>query len=323
MQDNKRPDYPLMTKQDVQNIYHIQVPRWLFSDPNYKEMPMETKMAYAFLLNRFQLSRRNNWVNDRGEVYVIFPRKALAEELGVCEKRVTAAFKMLAEKHLIWEYRRGRGMANHIYMACVTPEENPNYTCAPFLEPDGDDTRPADLEGLDGANSQEPPVLPSQNRKNDGSRTAKEEIPEPPRMPWSYTYGNDTDFIQKEVSQSVPPAPTDGQTDEERELCLILANCELWCFPDEQAKVLENAVERLFYSIKCRIGDAILPQRIIRRKLTQLNGMVMGEVLGKLADNASNVRNSTAYTMSTILNTITELESDCMVDPYLNSLRAP
>ena len=33
--------------------------------------------------------------------------------------------------------------------------------------------------------------------------------------------------------------------------------------------------------------------------------------------------NSTAYTMATILNCIAESDSDLMVDPYLNSLRAP
>jgi len=36
-------------------------------------------------------------VNDAGEVFVIFPRKALAKELRICEQRVTAAFHKLAE----------------------------------------------------------------------------------------------------------------------------------------------------------------------------------------------------------------------------------
>ena len=45
-------------------------------------MSLDAKVTYTFLLNRFQLSRKNGWVNDRGEVFVIFPRKALAKELG-------------------------------------------------------------------------------------------------------------------------------------------------------------------------------------------------------------------------------------------------
>ena len=91
----ERPSFQLMVQTDVQSIYHMQMPRWLFSDPRYCEMSLDAKVTYTFLLNRFQLSRRNGWVNERGEVFVIFPRKALAKELRICEQRVTAAFKKL------------------------------------------------------------------------------------------------------------------------------------------------------------------------------------------------------------------------------------
>lgn len=123
----ERPSFQLMCQTDVQNIYHMQMPRWLFSDPRYSEMSLDAKVAYTFLLNRFQLSRRNGWINEHGEVFVIFPRKALAKELRICEQRVTAAFKKLVELKLVWEKRCGRGDANQIYLARVTPMEDPDY----------------------------------------------------------------------------------------------------------------------------------------------------------------------------------------------------
>lgn len=123
----ERPSFQLMVQTDVQSIYHMQMPRWLFSDPRYCEMSLDAKVTYTFLLNRFQLSRRNGWVNERGEVFVIFPRKALAKELRICEQRVTAAFKKLVELELVWEKRCGRGDANQIYLAYVTPQDDPNY----------------------------------------------------------------------------------------------------------------------------------------------------------------------------------------------------
>lgn len=115
----ERPTFQLMCQTDVQSIYHMQMPRWLFSDPRYCEMSLDAKVAYTFLLNRFQLSRRNGWVNEYGEVFVIFPRKALAKELRICEQRVTAAFKKLVELKLVWEKRCGRGDANQIYGSAV------------------------------------------------------------------------------------------------------------------------------------------------------------------------------------------------------------
>lgn len=117
----EHPSFRLMRQTDVQNVWHMQMPRWLFSDPRYADMSLDAKVTYTFLLNRFQLSRRNGWVNDDGEVFVIFPRKALAKELRICEQRVTAAFRKLAELQLIWEKRCGRGDANQIYCAVIVP----------------------------------------------------------------------------------------------------------------------------------------------------------------------------------------------------------
>ena len=183
------PTFQLMCQTDVQSIYHMQMPRWLFSDPRYCEMSLDAKVTYTFLLNRFQLSRKNGWVNDRGEVFVIFPRKALAKELRICEQRVTAAFKKLVELKLVWEKRCGRGDANQIYLARVTPIEDPDYSCAPFITEDESEvrgSRTSDLEGLaDGKPSaacQEPQNLLSKNREDRASRTAKSAFPEPQKL---------------------------------------------------------------------------------------------------------------------------------------------
>ena len=172
----ERPTFTLMKQTDVQSIYHMQMPRWLFSDPRYADMSLDAKVAYTFLLNHFQLSRRNGWVNDHGEVFVIFPRKDLARELRICEQRVTAAFHKLVELKLVWEKRCGRGDANQIYLAQVQPEDDQDYSCAPFLH-ENYGSRTAESAVLDGTNSpepqQEPQDLPPKNRRIGGSRTAE------------------------------------------------------------------------------------------------------------------------------------------------------
>ena len=53
----ERPSVPLMRQTDGQNIYHTQMSRWLFSDPRYAGMNLDAKVAYTFLLNRFQPSQ--------------------------------------------------------------------------------------------------------------------------------------------------------------------------------------------------------------------------------------------------------------------------
>ena len=326
----KHPSFSLMKQTDIQSIYYMQMPRWLFSDRRYAEMSLDAKVTYTFLLNRFQLSRRKGWINDEGEVFVIFPRKALSAELRICEKRVIAAFHKLAELHLIWEKRCGRGDANQIYLAKVEPQDDPNYECTPFNseEYEGGSSRTADLAVLDAGSepqaAQEPQDRQFKNCINGNSRTAETAVAELPNLPPSKKEIRNTERSQKEVSQSVRAAPErDRQTDEE-ELMGILNACELYLFPEETAKVFENAIERLFYSDSYRIGNATLPRCRVRAKLGQLNMMILREAERKLSANLEQeVKNSTAYVMATVFNAITESESDLMVDPYLNSLRAP
>ena len=322
----ERPSFPLMRQTDVQSIYHMQMPRWLFSDPRYAGMSLDAKVTYTFLLNRFQLSRRNGWVNDFGEVFVIFPRKGRARELRVCEQRVTAAFKKLVELKLVWEKRCGRGDANQIYLATVVPQDDPDYTSAPFVDPDDGASRNADSEVLDGSDfptpSQEPQDQGGKNREICASRTANAEVPEPQKARPSYKDLSHTYPSQPDVSLSVPRG--NRLADEEAELTGILEACELQCFPSETAQVFENAVERLFYADSFRVGNATLPQSRVRARLKLLDYTILQTAEAKLHANLDKpVKNSTAYTMATIFNAIAESESDLMVDPELNRISAP
>lgn len=110
----KKPSFPLMKQGDIQNIYHLQMPRWLFTDPRYMSLSLEAKVAYTFLLNRFQLSRLNGWINDDGEVFIIYTRRSLAGEMQVSYHKIIESMKELSSAGLIWERRCGRGDANQI-----------------------------------------------------------------------------------------------------------------------------------------------------------------------------------------------------------------
>lgn len=89
--------------------YHLQMPRWLFADSRYKLLALESKVAYTFLLNRFQLSRMNGWINDAGEVFIIFTRQELADEMQISFRKAIECFQELVSAKLIWERRMGRG----------------------------------------------------------------------------------------------------------------------------------------------------------------------------------------------------------------------
>ena len=185
------PNYKLMKQSDVVSFFHLQMPRWLFFDPKYNHLSLETKVAYTFLLNRFQLSKMNNWVNNEGEVFIIFPREKLAEEMGVSYRKAISCFKELLAADLIWEQRIGRGNANHIYLASVVLSEPDamSHNSAPFV-PRSAESACLDVEESDttptGNNAVSIDNLSNPQDKRCENGTCKHAEPSCPDMPISH-----------------------------------------------------------------------------------------------------------------------------------------
>ena len=135
----------------------------------------------------------------------------------------------------------------------------------------------------------------------------------------SNTEQREKELIQKEVSPSVL-----ARTDEDSDLEEILERSELWILPEEVRGVFRSAIERLFYSERLKLGDVVLPQSKIRSHLWQLDGEIVQDAYAKLrAHTAGKVKNSSFYVMVVLFNCIWEVQSDLLVDPYLNQLAMP
>ena len=340
----QRPDFSLLKQTDIQAFYHLQMPRWLFSDGRYRALSLEAKVTYSFLLNRFQLSKLNGWINDNGEVFIIYTRESLSAEIQISYKKVIESMKLLATAKLIYERRCGRGDANQIYLAKVDNLEDYDTKpeSAPFIS---EETRSAETAGLEFEDNptaaddstelrhSEAALLdmPNQHVKNGENGTsapAKAAGQDIPKRHSSNTNPSKTkkNYTERKSVLSVRGRCLDDeQTDADvAELEDILDSCDLWTFPETTAKVFENAIERLFFSEQYRIGDAILPPKKVRAHLHRLDNIKLQEAANKITANTKRkIKNTTAYTMAVVFNAIWETESDVMCDPYLNGLRLP
>lgn len=113
---------------EVTQHKYYQVPKELYTNPRYKTTTSnDAKMLYALLLDRMELSRINNWVEDDGTIFLIFKREDLADMLGICTTTVWRAIKQLKAVGLIEEKRQGLNKPNLIYIGkidCSTLNEN-------------------------------------------------------------------------------------------------------------------------------------------------------------------------------------------------------
>jgi hypothetical protein len=344
----ERPGFDLMKETDVQSFYHMQMPRFLFFDRLYAPLSLEAKVAYTFLLNRFQLSKLNGWTGDGGEVFVIYTRKSLANEMQISYRKTISAMKELSDADLIWEKRRGRGDANQIYLARVesSGENTPKYASAPFVSADDEaaGAEPAARSAKTALHTES--ALPETSAKAPSNAAAALPCSQDMPKPHFKTYENDTprdaDFAHQEVpnphskkkdlrkkyinkglSVRLARARESPHSDDERELDGILAKCELWVFDPQTANVFENAIERLYYAESYRVCGATLPQERVRARLRKLGNICLQDAERKIAQNThQKIRDTTAYTMAVVFNSVTESQSDLMFDPYLNSLKA-
>ena len=79
------------------NNKYYQIPQELFVNRLYKEnLNSDSKILYAFLLDRLSLSQKNHWFDKEGRVYLIFTREEVQNKLCLCEKTVTKAFKTIS-----------------------------------------------------------------------------------------------------------------------------------------------------------------------------------------------------------------------------------
>ena len=116
---------PYKSNETLENKFY-QIPQELFVNSLYKDkLNSDSKILYAFLLDRLSLSQRNNWVDEDKNVYLIFTRQEVQDKLGLSEKTVIKAFKQLSEVKLIADKRQGLGKPNLIYVGKIIHEENP------------------------------------------------------------------------------------------------------------------------------------------------------------------------------------------------------
>ena len=95
---------PYKAHECFEHLYY-QIPMELFFNKNYRDkLNSDSKILYGFLLNRLTLSAKNNWIDEIGNVFLIFTRKEVQTMLNLSDKTATKEFKQLNECKLIHEH---------------------------------------------------------------------------------------------------------------------------------------------------------------------------------------------------------------------------
>ena len=140
---------PYKSNETLEHKYY-QIPQELFVNEKYKnKLNSDSKILYAFLLDRLSLSQKNHWIDEDNNVYLIFTREEVQEKLNLSDKTVTKSFKILMEVNLIQEKRQGLGKPNLIYVGKINHSDSENLR---FLNRKNYDSGIGESTALDSEN---------------------------------------------------------------------------------------------------------------------------------------------------------------------------
>ncbi|HET0644294.1 replication initiator protein A [Streptococcus pseudopneumoniae] len=119
------------------------LPKVLFENPIYEDMRLDAKVAYAMLKDRLDLSFKNNWIDENGNIYLVYSNSNLMKILSCSKSTLLRIKKQLTEYGLIHEVQQSTSksgnLANRIYLGLLQDD-----TVARMVDKSGDsksDTR--------------------------------------------------------------------------------------------------------------------------------------------------------------------------------------
>ena len=164
----------------------FRVPKLLFESELYKKMSAESKLLYAILKDRFELSVKNNWIDADGNIYFIFTVEEIGEMLGYGKDKVIKLKKELKKYDLLEEVRQGLNKPNLIYLGSLKVENE----AKPLI--------PAEVGNSDFQNSE------NQNSRTLENRSQDFGISEPNDTDYSEPEFSDPDFSLEEEEEKAP-----------------------------------------------------------------------------------------------------------------------
>ena len=103
--------YLYMNEQERQ-IQYYQFPKFLLE----LQLSQNARIIYMLLYDRARISRKNNWTDEDGRVYAIFPIEELSQKTGKCKSSVKKALKELDDAGLLIRKFGGFSKPRHMYV---------------------------------------------------------------------------------------------------------------------------------------------------------------------------------------------------------------
>lgn len=104
---------------EAEQFSFFRIPKLLFTDSIFASLSSDAKVLYGILLDRMNLSMKNNWIDEENKVYIIFTIEEIAEIMCCATQKATKILQELDDKKgigLVEKKRLGLGKPNILYV---------------------------------------------------------------------------------------------------------------------------------------------------------------------------------------------------------------
>lgn len=100
----------------------IPIPKTLMTEKVFSRLQSWAKITYGFLMDRMKFSLKNQWVDDEGLVYVVYPLDEIQEDMGISRKQAEGYLKELEQAGLLERRPQSFGLPDRIYLKKILYE---------------------------------------------------------------------------------------------------------------------------------------------------------------------------------------------------------
>lgn len=268
----------------------FRIPKVLYTDPIFKSLTSDAKVLYGILLDRMELSMKNEWIDENNRVYIYFTIETIMEIMGWGNKK---SVKVLAELDtdkgigLIEKKRQGQGKPTKIYVKNFIVDKSSGMSKGDFKKCQKDNSRSVYKKGLEMSKGQA-----------------------------NNTNINNTDSSDTNLILSSREGLDEGLDTSEKYREIIHNNIEYNHFKQYRKFSMENIdniVELMVDVCVLESGTVAIngnqtPVSLVKNRFLKFTSSHLEYVLDSLDENPSNIRNIRNYLLTTIYNSVNTMD---------------
>ena len=258
----------------------FRIPKALFQEQRFQDLSTDAKILYGILLDRMNLSVKNEWFDKKGRVFIIFTIEDVKRTLRCADNKATRLLRELEKFGLIERKRRGQGKPCLVYVKNFSAESSKERV---------------------------------KNRDNDDSCGSKIACQDPVKSRGIKKKENKT-----EMNNTNPILSDESEKMKNRELLeeyfshSLEIDLLLRLYPDDEDtlyQIVNLLVDTCATNRKLlHIAGDDKPAEVVRSRFMKLNADHIRFVLKCLAENISPIRNMKQYLLASLYNAPTTMQ---------------